>query len=308
MNQRTSIACRMQLIEIYRSPVLAACEQRAFVLQAVGIPFEIVAHNDTFSLWVATEAAANAQHHIERYQAENLSRPVKPTLNLHADAGIAPALYVVLLIGVAYFAGQATGNFDWYRAGALLPSGRLHGEWWRTLTALTLHADQAHLLGNIGFGIYFIYLAARLLGWGVAFASTALAAALGNALDSLLMPASHTSIGASTMVFAALGLIAAYSWRRQFDRRLRWTHRWAPLLVGVMLLGLIGSGVPGTEEAARSTDVLAHLTGFGCGALLGAAHGTTRAQIFDRLKIQIAAAVIASATFVGAWFLAFSRV
>jgi membrane associated rhomboid family serine protease len=44
-----------------------------------------------------------------------------------------------------------------------------HGEWWRPLTALLVHADLAHLLGNLLFGallMWFVLLAyGRRLGW-----------------------------------------------------------------------------------------------------------------------------------------------
>jgi rhomboid protease GluP len=286
----------MQLIEIYRSSRLAACEQRAFVLHAVGIASEIVAQNDEFALWVPTEAAALAQHHIDRYAAESVPAPPEPAPVMHANAAIAPLVYAFTLIGIAYFAGKGTFGVDWYEVGALRASAKLDGEWYRALTALTLHSDHPHLLGNVGFGMYFSYLAARLLGWGVALGSMVLAAAAGNVLDSVLMPASHSSVGASTMVFATLGLIAAYSWRQKFDRRMRWVHRWSPLIAGVMLLGLIGSG-------GENTDVLAHLTGFACGALLGAAYGRATNVFFDR-RVQLSAALTAAAAISSAWWLA----
>jgi len=285
----------MQLIEIYRSPLLAACEQRAFVLQAVGIPFELAPHDNGFSLWVATDTAPAAQHHLERYAAESaLAPPRQSRPVLYPHAWIAPGLYAVLLIGIAFFAGRATGNIDWYAAGSLLPNMQAHGEWWRAATALTLHTDHAHLLGNLGFGIYFTYLAARHLGWGVALLGSLLAAIAGNILDSILMPASHISIGASTWVFAALGVLAAYSWRRQFDGRLKWTHRWAPLIAGVMLLGMIGAG-------GENTDVLAHLTGFACGVVIGAASVRLRAKILAHTGLQALGALGAVTALLGAW-------
>jgi rhomboid protease GluP len=285
----------MQLIEIYRSSRLAACEQRAFVLHAVGIASEILAQNDEFALWVSTETAAIAQHHIDRYAAESAPAPTAPAPIMHANAAIAPVAYALTLIGIAYFAGESTFGVDWYDAGALRASAKLDGEWHRVLTALTLHSDHPHLLGNVGFGMYFSYLAARLLGWGVTLGSMVLAAAAGNVLDSVLMPVSHSSVGASTMVFATLGLIAAYSWRQKFDRRMRWVHRWSPLIAGVMLLGLIGSG-------GENTDVLAHLTGFACGALLGAAYGRATAVFFDR-RVQAVGAFAAAAAISSAWWL-----
>lgn len=294
----------MQLIEVYRSNRRAACEQRAFVLHAVGIPSEIVPQPEGFTLWVETEVAADARHHIERYDIENARVPMPPGIVLHEGAWVAPTLYTTVLLAVAYVSTHNVFNADWYERGALLPIARLNNEWQRIVTALTLHADQLHILGNIGFGIYFLYLASRLLGSGIAFGGALLAAAAGNALNSALMPGSHISIGASTMVFAALGLIAAYSWRKHFDRRLRWTHRWAPLLAGVMMLGLIGSGASTVENGANNTDVLAHLAGFACGAVLGAMLGHLPIWVLGERRLQTASATFAIAAIVGAWWLA----
>jgi rhomboid protease GluP len=294
----------MQLIEVYRSNRRAACEQRAFVLHAVGIPSEIVSQPEGFTLWVETEAAADAQHHIERYDIENARAPTPPAVVLHEHAWIAPTLYTTVLLVAAYLSTRTTFNADWYERGALLPVERLNNEWQRSVTALTLHADQLHILGNIGFGMYFLYLAARLLGAGVAFSGALVAAAAGNALNSVLMPNLHVSIGASTMVFATLGLIAAYSWRKHFDPRLRWTHRWGPLLAGVMLLGLIGSGASTLEDGERNTDVLAHLTGFICGAALGAIFGRASTAALSNQRLQTVSAVTAVAAIAAAWWLA----
>jgi membrane associated rhomboid family serine protease len=150
------------------------------------------------------------------------------------------------------------------------------------------------LLGNIAFGSFFGYLAARLLGSGVAWASIVLAAVAGNLLDSVLMPASHASMGASTAVFATLGLVAAYSWRLQFSKRMQWAHRWAPLICGIMLLALLGAG-------GENTDVLAHLTGFFCGAVLGASYARIPTKLFESVPLQVGATVVATGAIIIAW-------
>jgi membrane associated rhomboid family serine protease len=69
-------------------------------------------------------------------------------------------------------------------------------------------------------------------------------------------------LGASTAVFAALGLLSGFGWRRQWTLRERWMYRWAPLIAGACLLTLLGVG---TEHV----DVLGHLLGFVAGVGLG---------------------------------------
>jgi rhomboid protease GluP len=291
----------MALVEVFRSQRQPACDHRAFVLHAVGIASEVLAYENAFLLFVDSEVAPAARDQLERYNTENAAdikpRPLPPP---HAHAWITPALYTIALLSAGYCASAMLFGFDWYETGALRSGVQHSGDWWRLVTALTLHVDPAHLLGNIGFGVFFSYLAARLLGAGVASVTIVLAAVLGNLLDSALMPQSHVSMGASTAVFATLGLVAAYSWRLQFSKRMRWAHRWAPLVTGVMLLALLGAG-------GGNTDVLAHLTGFFCGAVLGAGYARVPAKIFTGMTLQITAMIIAIATVVGAWVWAASN-
>lgn len=292
----------MPLEEVFRSHRQPACEQRAFVLHAVGIASEVLPYEGSFLLFVDSESAVAARDHIERYNSENadIASP-RPLPTPHDHAWIAPALYTAVLIGASYCAGKRLFGFNWYEAGELRSGVQHSGEWWRSVTALTLHVDVAHLLGNVGFGSFFGFLAARLLGAGAAWASIVLAAVLGNLLDSALMPNTHSSIGASTAVFATLGLVAAYSWRLQLSKRMQWAHRWAPLISGVMLLALLGSG-------DEHTDVLAHLTGFFCGILLGASYARIPPKIFSSLALQVGAAFTATAVVIGAWVWAAANV
>jgi len=106
-------------------------------------------------------------------------------------------------------------------------------------------------------------------------------------------------VGASTAVFATLGLLAAYSWRRRRDPGDRWAYRWAPLVAGVILLGFTGAG-------GERTDVLAHLGGFAMGSLAGLAHAGLRAPR-GRLA-QLIAGGLALAVLWLAWWRALAAV
>jgi glycopeptide antibiotics resistance protein len=61
-----------------------------------------------------------------------------------------------------------------------------------------------------------------------------------------------------------------------------------------MLLGLLGAG-------NERTDVLAHLTGFFCGALLGASYARIPAKVFTSIWLQIVSGMTATAAVIGAW-------
>jgi rhomboid protease GluP len=72
-------------------------------------------------------------------------------------------------------------------------------------------------------------------------------------------------------VFAALGVMSAYSWRERLRWPQRWARRWGPLVAGVVLLGWTGS-------AGEGTDLVGHLSGFIVGVVLGAAVAVPRIQ------------------------------
>ena len=151
-------------------------------------------------------------------------------------------MYTLVLLLVAYAAGESWGGYNWYIQGRLNAGLVQDGEWWRTITALTLHADVGHLVSNIGFGILFGYFAGQLLGAGFAWFGVLIAAALGNKINAWIQPDTHLSVGASTAVFAALGLLSAAAWlrRRRVDHR--WSYQYAPLLGGILLLAYTGFG------------------------------------------------------------------
>jgi MYXO-CTERM domain-containing protein len=115
----------------------------------------------------------------------------------------------------------------------------------------------------------------------------------------MLQPAAHSSVGASTAVFATLGLLAAYAWRRRRDEGDRWAYRWAPLVAGVILLGFTGAG-------GERTDVLAHLTGFAAGLLAGVAHAALRVP--RGRAVQATSGIAALAVLALAWWRALSAV
>ena len=127
--------------------------------------------------------------------------------------------------------------------------------------------------------------------------SILLGAMMGNALDAIWMPVEQRSIGASTAVFAALGVLSAYAWMIESATNLRWAKRLGPLIAGVILLGFLGAG-------GERTDVVAHVTGFASGCLLGLLLGIVPERYFDSRAVQLATGAFTLATIVGAWLIA----
>jgi rhomboid protease GluP len=288
----------MNLVPVFSSSRLPACEQRALVLDAVGIESQIVPAEDRYVLLVDDDRAAAAQSQLQRYEAENriVELPPPPPY-VHPRAWLGAGVYALLLVAVAYLAGADTFGLDWTRRGALPGTLLQTGEWWRTITSLTLHADVSHLIGNVLIGGVFGYFASQLLGVGIAWLSILAAGALGGLLGGWLMPSTHQTIGASGAVFATLGMVAAYTWRQRAHPRMRWAQRMAPLLAAAAVLAMLGSG-------GENTDVLAHLTGFVSGILFGIVYGRLPTRRFANRNLQFAAAMAALITVAGAWAVA----
>ena len=233
------------------------------MLGAVGIASAIVARDHHFSLEVSEADASRARSQLTQYEAENRQpEPVPAAPPPHANAWVGCLGYAAWLIGVAYALSNGLVRLDAFHTGELDAARVQSGEWWRAWTALTLHLSGAHLAANLGAGIWFGYLAGRQLGPGIAWLLIVAGGGIANLLEGLLGPPWHQSVGASTAVFTALGLMSAYTWRERLRLPQSRVQRWGPLVAGMILLGL-GSG-------GRQTDVMAHLLGFGIGVSLGA--------------------------------------
>lgn len=144
------------------------------------------------------------------------------------------------------------------------------GQWARAVTALMLHGDVVHLVSNLVAGMGFAFCVARFFGAASAWLMILVSGALGNALNAwVYYPQAHYSIGASTAVFAALGLMTgAGVWVALKEARQTWSMPpwFIPVFGGVTLLGLVGIG---DGSLNGIVDVAAHISGFFCGFLLG---------------------------------------
>jgi MYXO-CTERM domain-containing protein len=165
---------------------------------------------------------------------------------------------------------------------------------------LSLHANASHLVANIVIGGLIGLFAGQLLGSGLAWLSILIGGAAGNLLNAWIRQPAHTSIGASTAVFAALGIVAAFAWRQRRDVQTSRLARWAPLVGGIVLLGYVGTG------GAR-TDVLAHVTGFFSGVLLGALYGRLGHRVVLAPSIQLLLGLGALAVLAFTWTCALAQ-
>ncbi len=233
-----------------------------------------------------------------QYDQEN-RKPKPPVTGITPayESGVpGVAIYVAVICLVAWFAGEALFNRDWFVVGRVDGELIRDGEWWRTITALTLHSSVRHLAGNIVFGILFGLMAGRLVGSGIAWFGIVVASAAANFLNTSLLESTHRAIGASTAVFAALGLVSGFVWRAKLMSQDRWPLRLGPIVGGIALLAYTGTG-------DANTDIGAHLAGFVCGFLSGMVL-TLAAGYLKQKSLQLGSGIAAIAIVLFAWIVA----
>jgi membrane associated rhomboid family serine protease len=262
--------------------------ERSVVLDAVGIPHDVLPTPEGgWSILVDDADAPAANAALAAWEAENARHPdpASPPEQGGLLAGVAAGA-AILLLSLPLGLGPSGPFFE---PGSADAARMLHGEWWRAITALTLHADAQHVAANaVAFGI-FVGAVSRRIGPGLAVWLAFASGVAGNVLTALALRGGHVSVGASTAVFGALGTLSAL----QVPRR----SAWVTLGAGLALLGLLGTG-------ARA-DLLAHLAGFACGVAGGLA--VRQVPPPRRSPVQAAVALLVLAPVALAWSMALAR-
>lgn len=238
----------------------------SLVLASRYVPFRVDRGDGGWSLLVPEAYFDTAREELRLFEQENRAWPPPEQIPRPLAENTLSTLSVLFLVATFHnltlldlsFLGHAP--IDWYGLGSAHAARILDGQWWRTVTALTLHSGLPHLLGNLAIGGVFIVWLCRDLGSGLAWCLLLASGILGNLSNSWFQLPSHTSVGASTLVFGSVGILA--SLRLSRDRR-RFRRRWLlPLAGAIALLALLGT------EGER-TDLGAHLFGFLFGLVLG---------------------------------------
>ena len=204
-----------------------------------------------------------------------------------AMAGVLVAAYLAT--------GSRVGESVAFRAGAANAARILAGEWWRTATALTLHADLSHLVANVTAAALLGAAVCRTVGPGLGMALIVASGILGNAVNAILRGPPHVSVGASTAILGAVGVLSGLAFTRQRRTLRRRARAWLALASGLALLGMLGSD--------PRSDLGAHFLGFVAGIVLGAAVGRVApAGVGPGMQRALGAAVLA--VMLAAWALA----
>ena len=279
------------------TPSRRRADEWAVVLAAEDIPYWLRQRLDGWALLVPPPAAIAALEALDAYDRENSSEVVagggegapsrRPTA-----VGIAVGLLLIWFFAIT---GPRAGHSAWFEHGSADAQRMMAGEWWRAVTALTLHADAPHLLGNAVAGALLVTAVCQHLGPGVGLWLLLLAGAGGNALTAVAHGADHVSVGASTAIFGAIGILAGLRIVAPSGAAASARKWWVVIAACLALLAFLGTG--------PHADLLAHLFGLLVGGGLGLIGGLTL-RWNPPASVQWLLVVAAGVAVLGAWLVA----
>jgi len=232
------------------------------VLLSSGIQHEVRRGRKGWALWVAKDTSEAAEGLLKTYLDENKGfktlkeTPMTPYRKTWSGVG---GVLVLLACHVAITLGHDAGMFPrLYGSSARYV---VSGEWYRCATALLLHADSIHLVGNMVGLTIFATAVCSITGWGMGWLLILASGISGNLINAYVYGYGHSSIGASTAVFGALGLLSSYQFLKKIQAPGSRFQLLLPLGAGLALLAFTGS--------SSHTDIMAHLFGFFSGVFMG---------------------------------------
>lgn len=281
----------MQPIRV--APTSAQTDEWALVLTAAGIPHAVARDDTGWNLLVFAADAVRADTALAAYDRENVERVPPPEAPPYPwMSGVTVAL---LLLAVFSMTGPPAAGSRWFERGATVAARVVGDEPWRAVTALTLHANTVHVLGNAVATAVLLPPLVQRLGLGAALCLMVFSGAAGNVLSALVHDPRHIAIGASTATFGAIGALAAL---RLLPSSVTGTTRrrgWVVLAATLLLLAMLGT--------APEADVIAHALGLVAGGALGLAAGAVVRQP-PRAAVQWVLVALAVLVVAGAWALA----
>lgn len=244
-------------------------EAFSLVLNAMGIGHRVVGVSSGFRIEVPepfTDAALSAIH---RYQSENqITAPTPATRRGQPINVPLSGIFVAVALLTAYLAIEGSpAPQDYDRVFGADARLILSGQLYRCATALVLHADATHIAANMAGIALFGTAVCAVTGTGIGWLMILACGFLGNLMNAWAYQGDHLSVGASTAIFGALGILCAI----QAVGAIRTGKGWRQVALiagaGVALLAFLGT--------STRSDIGAHLFGWFAGVLLGGIHGIT---------------------------------
>ena len=214
----------------------------SLVLLSQGITHRIERSEEgPFQIFVEPEKRRMAQFQIRLYHRENPPRDENPPLPLKLTLHPLWVLAIPIACTLLDFSDIAV---QMHNSGIADASKIMRGEWWRTITAMTLHADSRHLASNLVSG----FLALSLLHYRIPLAKLVPFLAVASAV-------------ANFFVALTVGCLAVIEFRLMPRETHGLLRRFAPLCGAASLAVFLGLG--------ENADILGHLYGFIAGILCG---------------------------------------
>ena len=256
-----------EMVTIAQYGTLSKAQEYALVVLAMNLDCLITAEDGHFRIYVQEPFAIAVTEEFTLYEKEQREAIAPRDLPVFGSGvELLLAWMVTLFFCFSMQSESATFTDNYLNSSSAIMQ---NGEIYRSFTALFLHGDFEHLMGNLLYGSVFCLLVANSLGpwtgWGLILAS----GFLGNLTNAAIhhdLP--FYSLGASTATFGALGLLVGVGlYQAWLDRSVRSGIRtMIPLAIGVMLFSMFGIG---STDSGSTTDVMAHVLGLGFGVLLG---------------------------------------
>ena len=284
----------MQIIRLMATPSQA--DECALVLTAAGIPNAVAPNDDGWAVVVAPDDIARADDVLAAWDDERRTERAaraEPEPPYPWISGVALGLVLLWLYSVT---GVPSPGSRWFEHGAAVAGRITGGELWRAVTALTLHADIVHVVGNACALAVLLPPLAQRFGVGIGVLLLLLAGAVGNVLAAFVHDPRHSGVGASTAGFGAVGILVAV---RLMAREAPYGRkRWTVPVAGLVLVAFL--------SAAPRVDIAAHTFGFLAGLAVGAAAAMTLG-VPSGLLVQWVTGGLAAAVVALCWRAALGR-
>ena len=274
----------------------------SLILSAAGISHRIQpVSSDLFEIFVSISDLQEAAEQLQQYEEENLHWPPRPAYDSYAPVFRAMApIVAALLIYIYGLSGEWSRASIWFSNGAGDSAAILSShQYYRLITALTLHADAVHLLGNCFLGSFMLHFLLLATGNGIGLFSVLVTATLANFINVVVHGPGHHFVGFSTAVFVVIGMLCTI--RFVDNSKQSMFPLLMPVMAGFALLALLGS-------SGERTDLGAHLFGLLCGLITG---NIVRLKHFTKwrasISIQITLVILSLFIVWRSWFNALSQ-
>jgi len=242
------------------------------VLASQKISADFTKNNDSYNIIIKNEDEKIATQSLEKYFAENRIKRVKFIALGSSLSWKSPAILIIMTILclIHFYSWHNMIHEKLVREYGSSALYILQGEYFRAVTALMLHADIGHLFGNLIGLFVFGTGVLSLTGYGRGILMVLLSGFFGNVTNAYFKKGAFLSIGASTCILGAAGILTALQIAKKKESSMSLIQTFTPFAAGMALLGFLSGG--------ENTDISAHLFGFLWGLFIGMVYSTINSK------------------------------